>query len=1716
MKFKKSMLILILAVFLISIAGVCASDVNDTELTSQDSTTVELTQIDENDKISSADESQVIGQTDNQEIISADGNGTFAELESEIRSGYNSHITLGRDYEYEGSGYSNGISITESITIDGKGHTIDAKGKVNIFDIRAENVIIKNITFINSKGTSDNAAIHWSYAQGSVSDCIFINNVATLGGAIFGEHSDCNISGCVFTRNSASFGGAIHWASGQCDISDCIFKENAVSAESAPASAGGALFLVRGCTVYDCIFVSNSASRSGAAIYWNNNNCVVTNCYFVKNSGGTIVSSYNSENMAVNYNVFLDNDGDEISFSLEDSSMNNDYNWYGHTADNYRNKPILKKCNNWLFLNATANPNAIPVFGSSDIVFKLYAYNSSEVSEFDNSLLKAINLTLTPTNGNVNITEVGLDEPVRFNPEDYGICKLTAKIENVEYTTTLEIADGTTFSDLNFVINGNDNDTIVLDRDYTYNPIFDSDLTEGIVINRPLTIVGNGHTLNATGLARIFSIQASNVVIENITFVNGKTDRHGGAIFWSGNNANISDCIFVNNSADGQGAAINLDGDDSVVSNCIFVNNNAYSGGAVYWSGDNGNFSGCSFVNNSARLDGGAITFISYKGSVSDCSFVNNSARLDGGAIYLDESDESIVSNCSFVNNSAESSGGAISLRYTKDGIVSDCSFVNNSASDDGGAVYWSGDNGNVSGSIFVNNSANYGIIYFDNSFYGHLSVNDNIFLNNDGVAIYFVDSDSTSNADYNWFGNNATNYDVAPTTTNVELGAWLFLNATANPDKISISDVSDIVFRLYAYDSNGVSEYDSSRLKAVNLTVTPTNGRVNTTKTELGESVQFTAESGGIGEITASIENASYTISVPISDGTSFVDLNRTINGNDNDTIVLDNDYIYNPVFDYDLTGGIVIDRPVTIIGNGHTLNATGLARIFNIQADNVTIENITFANGNRVDNGGAIFWRGANGNVSGCTFVNNYAKFSGGAIYWIHGYDSIVSNCSFADNSVQFDGAAMYYVASAGSVVSDCSFEKNSAVERGGAIYIYESNGCTVSDCSFVKNSASKYSGGAIYWDGHNANVSGCSFADNSAKDDGGAIFLTYSEGSVVSDCSFVHNSASNHGGAIFWGRYANDGVVSDCSFVNNHANSNGGAIYWNSDKGVVSDCSFVHNTATRNAGALFWYANEGRVSGCTFVNNSAGDKSVIKFYNGENHNLTVNDNIFLNNEGVAISFVRSDSTSNADYNWFGNNATNYDIAPTTTNVELGTWLFLNATAYPASISVSESSDILFKLYSYDSSGVSDYDDSKLPVVNLTVTANNGNVNERTVALGDSVEYTYNGGGDASVTASIENAEYTIVLDIAKADSILSADDLAMTYKDGSKWNVTLTDTNGNPISGRVVKFGIKDKIYSIVTDENGVAGLAINLIPDTYDINATFEGDGDYEASFVNATVTINKGVATLSAVDLEMAYKDGSAWIVTLTDMNGDAIVGVRVAIGICNKTYNIKTDDAGSANLTINLMPGTYDINASFTSSRYEAQTITATVTINKLVPTLSAEDLVMNYKDGSAWNVTLKDASGNIMANTYVKFTIGNKTYNRKTNENGVASLPIGLAVGNYTITTEFTGTATLAAVEISNTIVVNLPEYNLVASDINMTYQDGTNYTVQITDGEGNPVAQAGVIIKVTVNGNSYNRKTNADGIAALPIGLKAGTYPITAEYNGKQITNTIVVNKA
>ena len=135
-----------------------------------------------------------------------------------------------------------------------------------------------------------------------------------------------------------------------------------------------------------------------------------------------------------------------------------------------------------------------------------------------------------------------------------------------------------------------------------------------------------------------------------------------------------------------------------------------------------------------------------------------------------------------------------------------------------------------------------------------------------------------------------------------------------------------------------------------------------------------------------------------------SFTDLNSLINVEYalNDTIFLNDDYVYVgeedspfPDDDEDYKDGVVIDRPLSIYGNGSTIDGSHLARIFDVTSSDVVFYNVNFINGCAND-GGAI--RG-DCTVVDSTFANNEAS-KGGAMY---GGTAIY--CLFADNSVDFN---------------------------------------------------------------------------------------------------------------------------------------------------------------------------------------------------------------------------------------------------------------------------------------------------------------------------------------------------------------------------------------------------------------------------------------------------------------------------------------------------------------------------------------------------------------------------------------------------------------------------------------------------------------------------------------------------------------------------------------
>ena len=212
---------------------------------------------------------------------------------------------------------------------------------------------------------------------------------------------------------------------------------------------------------------------------------------------------------------------------------------------------------------------------------------------------------------------------------------------------------GSTFADIRNAINSaSPGDNIYLmGRTYTGSGT-------AINVNKQVNIYGGSPTnpnlqaiLNANELSRMFTITATNVLINNVKFTNGKANgtgnnANGGAILWTGAYGTVDKCGFTNNKAT-RGGAIYWSGANGTIKDSNFTNNKANRMGALTVNGDNCIIEKVNIINNHAQLNSEAIQIVRTNNTLNYDNFINNSAGVDGalGFVCITSS----INNCNFI-----------------------------------------------------------------------------------------------------------------------------------------------------------------------------------------------------------------------------------------------------------------------------------------------------------------------------------------------------------------------------------------------------------------------------------------------------------------------------------------------------------------------------------------------------------------------------------------------------------------------------------------------------------------------------------------------------------------------------------------------------------------------------------------------------------------------------------------------------------------------------------------------------------------------------------------------------------------------------------------------------------------------------------------------------------------------------------------------------------
>ena len=350
------------------------------------------------------------------------------------------------------------------------------------------------------------------------------------------------------------------------------------------------------------------------------------------------------------------------------------------------------------------------------------------------------------------------------------------------------------------------------------------------------------------------------------------------------------------------------------------------------------------------------------------------------------------------------------------------------------------------------------------------------------------------------------------------------------------------------------------------------------------------------------------------------------------------------------DNSTGILIDRDNFVInGNGRMINGNNLSRIFNITANNVTLNDLVLINGN-AEKGGAIYTTRSL-TLNNVTFISNYASKNGGAVALYEDETINCNNSKFIDNYAGEGGSSIVnakgtinlynaYITSkvyakAGQIMgsTDARFYlenntfANTTATYAPAIYLVGSK-ARIIDSKFINLKANLTAGAMSLREGGKLYIKNCEFINTTSSRNAGAIYVDItgyqgSDGNVTIIDSKFKDTSSEFGGTYV--QLGGQLSLSNSELINNHATFNGGAIYLSFTTTEIRNCTFDSNGVdviegySTYGGAIFSDNTTLNIIDSKFFNNVAGEGNAIYAYDSS---LNIKGSTFKNNTNAVFS--------------------------------------------------------------------------------------------------------------------------------------------------------------------------------------------------------------------------------------------------------------------------------------------------------------------------------------------------------------------------------------------------------------------------------------------------------------------------------------------------------------
>ena len=811
--------------------------------------------------------------------------------------------------------------------------------------------------------------------------------------------------------------------------------------------------------------------------------------------------------------------------------------------------------------------------------------------------------------------------------------------------------------------------------------------------------------------------------------------------------------------------------------------------------------------------------------------------------------------------------------------------------------------------------------------------------------------------------------------------------------------------------------------------------------------------------------------------------------------------------------------------------------------------IINCTFTNNTaETDGGGAISSDSGSCNMFNCTFTDNSAGYVGGAVK-LERFDCSFINCIFANNSGGDEGGAIYLFDSS-ITVNNCALVNNTA-SGNSEIYIdagsfdlnnnwwgsnnpdwakilggyvpevYAVLNLTANPCEIsydkISNITTKF-----VWNGTNNDATNLLpkrnvklLSKGNLTETEGDVGLTSIFSAFIKDIYYVNATVDNETLEV------NVKVNSSKPIVTNITVNTTSL-----DLTVGQNDSIIAELNPPEAGNLKYDYDDKIID---IKTNPGGNLTVTALAEG-NTNITFSfpgngDYLPAENKTVTVTVSLNDASVSGE-----------DMA-----LNVGETGAIKYSTNPKGLNVS---------FTEDNSGIVSVDEQgivtalKEGTANVTITVGDNiyAFNSTTVAVSVSLNDASVSGEDMALNVGetgavkyITDPEGLKVAFIVDDSGVVSVDEhgIVTALKEGIA-NVTITvgDNKKYALNSTTVAVSVSLNDASVSGEDMAlnvgeIGAVKYSAVPKGLDVSFVEDDSGVVSVDEHGIVTALKQGSANITiTVGDNKKYALNSTII--CVDVHGlpskiiiendtlDMVIGDVVDPGV-----SLMPSDAGNLSFTVSdenivlvnglgVITAVGEGNATVTVSfggndKYLPSNATITVSVkNALI--ITAPDVVKYYGGPERFVVNVTDSKGTPLSNKSVTIVINKVTYNRTTDENGIASMAIVLPSGTFNATVTVDNNTVNSVVNVLTTVN---------GTDVVKMYKNGTQYYATFIDSEGKYLAD-GTTVNFNINGVFYERKISGDkGQAKLNINLPAGKYVITAmnPKTGENATNNVTV---